>query len=452
MRCKVRFLLVVMAFLFVVNASAEEKSSVEWLNILKDRYNSLVSDDEMGEFVKSEKPLALSKDTSIQYKSKIGESMFLTYYDYKTGFIESNQRSVLALIEILDISDRSKHMKAISKICNNGFEALSEYKVFFQNAACFLQAAHESLSKSQAEELLHQIILSTGISSGDFSLQNLPKVYNIFNGNVADGDFENCIKSANMVVYESRAYSFLIIENSIILIMVDYNAENNVDLSKASDSNNKETGQDGTSGESKNDLLSVGSKGDDVKKLQERLIELGYLKGTADGEFGQKTKAAVIKYQKENDLKETGIADVDFLRSIHSPKLPKSIRDNIQMIDGHLSSGHTLVYPKDLEKISVVLTTTEGKNIDADHFFLVSYVDKNAYLNYGGVVAKWDMLTEKDCDVIGIGVLAVYDDFNKELNNGNFVINLETSNGKSLVIDSPEMATMVLSALGVTKN
>ncbi len=451
MRYKVRFLLVVLALIFAVCANAEEKSDVEWLSILKDRYNSLVSGDKMGDFKKYEKPLSLSNDISIRYTSKIGESTFINYYDYEKGYIESTQKNVLILLERLDISDRSKHMKAIAGICNNGFKDLSGYKVFFKNAAYFLQAAHESLSKSQSEELLHQIILSTGISNGDFSLQDLPKLNNILNGNVADGDFENCIKAANMIVYENRAYSFLIVENSILLLVVDYNSDNNVDLSELSDSNNKETGKDGSSGQSKNDSLSLGSKGDDVKKLQERLIELGYLKGTADGEFGQKTKAAVIKYQKENDLEETGIADANFLRSIYSPKLPKNIRDYIQMIDGHLSSGHTLVYPKDLEKISVVLTTTEGKNIEADHFLLVSYADKNAYLNYGGVVAKWDMLTEKDCDVIGIGVLAVYDDFNKELNNGKFVINLETSNG-SLVIDSPEMATMVLSAFGVTKN
>ena len=39
--------------------------------------------------------------------------------------------------------------------------------------------------------------------------------------------------------------------------------------------------------------LQKGSKGDDVKALQQRLIQLNYLSGTADGDFGGKTASAV---------------------------------------------------------------------------------------------------------------------------------------------------------------
>lgn len=39
--------------------------------------------------------------------------------------------------------------------------------------------------------------------------------------------------------------------------------------------------------------LSVGKNGDATKRLQQRLIELGFLSGAADGYFGQQTKAAV---------------------------------------------------------------------------------------------------------------------------------------------------------------
>ena len=53
-------------------------------------------------------------------------------------------------------------------------------------------------------------------------------------------------------------------------------------------------------------LLASGSKGSAVKKLQILLNGLGYSVGTVDGEFGAKTKAAVIKYQKDNGLTADG--------------------------------------------------------------------------------------------------------------------------------------------------
>ena len=43
--------------------------------------------------------------------------------------------------------------------------------------------------------------------------------------------------------------------------------------------------------------------------LQNRLIELGYLRDTADGTFGENTQTAVQAFQKNNGLPETGIAD-----------------------------------------------------------------------------------------------------------------------------------------------
>lgn len=45
--------------------------------------------------------------------------------------------------------------------------------------------------------------------------------------------------------------------------------------------------------------------------LQNRLIELGYLRDSADGTFGENTKTAVQAFQKNNGLQETGIADVE---------------------------------------------------------------------------------------------------------------------------------------------
>jgi len=53
-------------------------------------------------------------------------------------------------------------------------------------------------------------------------------------------------------------------------------------------------------------LLKYGSKGSAVNKLQILLNGLGYSVGTVDGEFGAKTKAAVVKFQKANGLTADG--------------------------------------------------------------------------------------------------------------------------------------------------
>ena len=65
--------------------------------------------------------------------------------------------------------------------------------------------------------------------------------------------------------------------------------------------------------------LSKGSKGDDVVKLQNALIEAGYDVGStgADGSFGAKTLAAVKQYQKDNGLQVDGIAGKNTLGSLY---------------------------------------------------------------------------------------------------------------------------------------
>ena len=53
--------------------------------------------------------------------------------------------------------------------------------------------------------------------------------------------------------------------------------------------------------------LRSGSSGSDVARAQMKLKAAGYLQGNADGVFGIKTKAAVMKLQKDYNLKQDGI-------------------------------------------------------------------------------------------------------------------------------------------------
>jgi len=70
--------------------------------------------------------------------------------------------------------------------------------------------------------------------------------------------------------------------------------------------------------------LRLGSTGDQVKILQNRLIYLGYLSGTADGVFAETTEAGVVAFQKRNSLPADGVAGPDTLELLYSSGAKKA--------------------------------------------------------------------------------------------------------------------------------
>ncbi len=59
-----------------------------------------------------------------------------------------------------------------------------------------------------------------------------------------------------------------------------------------------------------------------VQTLQQRLIDLGYLTGKADGDFGAKTEDAVKAFQREAGLSADGIATSAVQEAIYAPDAP----------------------------------------------------------------------------------------------------------------------------------
>ena len=55
-------------------------------------------------------------------------------------------------------------------------------------------------------------------------------------------------------------------------------------------------------------LMKLGVKGDEVRRLQERLRDLGYYSGEVDGQYGPGTQEAVIRFQEQHGLTADGIA------------------------------------------------------------------------------------------------------------------------------------------------
>lgn len=66
-------------------------------------------------------------------------------------------------------------------------------------------------------------------------------------------------------------------------------------------------------------LSKYKSTGEEVRKIQTRLKEWGYYKGSIDGTYGSKTVRAVREFQRKNNLKVDGIAGPETLAAIGLP-------------------------------------------------------------------------------------------------------------------------------------
>lgn len=77
--------------------------------------------------------------------------------------------------------------------------------------------------------------------------------------------------------------------------------------------------------------LQYGSKGDDVKKLQETLNKAGYNAGTVDGIFGNNTANALKQYQAANGLKSDGIVGDSTLKKLYGTSSAAQVQPTVKM-------------------------------------------------------------------------------------------------------------------------
>lgn len=83
-------------------------------------------------------------------------------------------------------------------------------------------------------------------------------------------------------------------------------------------------------------ILRRGSKGIEVRKLQENLINLGYSVGPdgADGDFGRNTYNAVVKFQRDHNLEADGEAGPLTLKVIDEALKKQDASGVVQTADG----------------------------------------------------------------------------------------------------------------------
>ena len=114
-------------------------------------------------------------------------------------------------------------------------------------------------------------------------------------------------------------------------------------------------------------ILSVGAKGEDVTRLQQRLKDLGYLDGKVDGQYGGGTKRAVIAFQRMHGLTTDGVAGQETQEKLyaedakHAPDgSPVNVLEgNVPMLvnkDNPVPSGEFFV-PADMVQLNKELSS-----------------------------------------------------------------------------------------------
>ncbi|MBR6442672.1 MAG: peptidoglycan-binding protein, partial [Clostridia bacterium] len=94
---------------------------------------------------------------------------------------------------------------------------------------------------------------------------------------------------------------------------------------------------------SKRETLEMGSEGSEVKQLQQKLKDLNYLSGSADGKFGVATEAAVKAFQKNNNLTADGKAGTATLNKLYSgtAKASSGTQINLDSVGSNTSGRDT---------------------------------------------------------------------------------------------------------------
>ena len=110
--------------------------------------------------------------------------------------------------------------------------------------------------------------------------------------------------------------------------------------------------------------LISGSRGTQVKYLQQKLKALGYNVGDIDSSFGPQTRKAVQAFQKDNNLEVDGSVGPATRSKLNSAKVDPKPNDDIPKVTKHLISGSRGTQVKYLQQKLKALGYNVG-NIDS---------------------------------------------------------------------------------------
>jgi lipoprotein-anchoring transpeptidase ErfK/SrfK len=106
--------------------------------------------------------------------------------------------------------------------------------------------------------------------------------------------------------------------------------------------------------------LGLGTSGRDVKRLQQRLAQLAYYPGPADGRFGTDTEEAVWAFQEVQGIPVTGIVASKTERALVSPQEPQPLVRNGGALRVEVSLGRRVLYVYHNNKIVLISHISSG--------------------------------------------------------------------------------------------
>ena len=165
-----------------------------------------------------------------------------------------------------------------------------------------------------------------------------------------------------------------------------------------------------------NSTLQKGDKGAEVKKLQERLKELGYYTGSINSSYNNATVEAVKAFQKRNSLTVDGICGTATLRKLNSTSAVKNKVEEVKQDDGVLEKGdkgdEVKAVQERLQELGYYTDLCNG-NFGTNTFNAVKAFQKNNGLTEDGRVTK--------------ATLNKLNSSNPTTSNGTKIVDLKTS-------------------------
>ena len=142
-------------------------------------------------------------------------------------------------------------------------------------------------------------------------------------------------------------------------------------------------------------LLKKGDNGDAVRRMQERLKELGYYNGSVDGDFGGGTEEAVRLFQRQNDLDVDGVAAKMTFAALYSESAkqvtitPTPDPNRMPMLVNREYPIDEYYAPDDLVLLKNVIpssvATVKGSDIEGDRTAVNAMIDMFRAAHQDGV-------------------------------------------------------------------
>lgn len=181
-----------------------------------------------------------------------------------------------------------------------------------------------------------------------------------------------------------------------------------------------------------NVYLEVGSSGSKVKTLQQRLISLGWLSGTADGQYGGATQAAVKAFQTKMGLWADGIAGPDTLEKLYSSSAKSSSTPASSIgetLEEGMSGSAVRALQKRLKELGYLSGSVDGDFGSATKTAVVAFQRNNGLTADGKAgTATLNKLYEEDL----VKESDVKKDDDSEVSSTGYVVLREGSEGQAV--------------------